>query len=415
MPIIETVVKQHAEESAFLWLLRDSAVHAPHYSLKDMAKLDNRLDAHIDGLRIAGDAGWEICKEAMGVGESGEVFAAALLAFESRDEARIRTVLEAAEERLETCRGLVSALGWLDWRQAEIHTRKLLTDASPLFRYFGLAACAAHRQDPGAALTDALRDEEPIIRARALQSVGELGKKDLLDFIRNRLTETDDFCRYSAACSAALLGDADSAAVLKSFAGPDFPWPEDALKVAMRRMALAAAIDWQAAELAIRPDTLRLAIIGAGAIGDPTLIPWLVDQMPVPELARVAAEAFAMITGVDIAYADLEGERPEGFESGPTENPEDADVEMDPDEDLPWPDPERIRAWWEKNNGGFRSGARYLLGHPITFEQMEHVLKTGRQRQRHASALEMSMLKPGLPLFEIRTPGFRQLRMLGLK
>ena len=107
MPIIETVVKQHAEESAFLWLLRDSAVHAPHYSLKDMAKLDNRLDAHIDGLRIAGDAGWEICKEAMGVGESGEVFAAALLAFESRDEARIRTVLEAAEERLETCRGLV--------------------------------------------------------------------------------------------------------------------------------------------------------------------------------------------------------------------------------------------------------------------------------------------------------------------
>ena len=386
----------------------------PHYALKDLAKLDGRVEAHIDGLRIAGDAGWEICKEAMGAGESGEVFAAAVLAFESGDEARIQTVLEVAEEKLDTCRGLVSALGWLTWQQAEVHVEKLLADESPLFRYLGLAACAAHRQDPGSALTDALRDEDPIIRARALQSVGELGKKDLLAFIQDNMNAQDDFCRYSAAWSAALLGDASSAAVLKSFVRPDFPWPEDALKVAMRRMAHASAIDWQA-DLAKQPDTMRLAIIGAGAIGDPALIPWLMEQMTVPELARVAGEAFTMITGVDIAYADLEGERPEGFESGPTENPEDEDVEMDPDEDLPWPNPELIRAWWEKNKGRFRSGTRYLLGQPITYEQMEHVLRTGRQRQRHAAALEMSILKPGLPLFEVRAPGFRQQRILGLK
>jgi hypothetical protein len=41
-----------------------------------------------------------------------------------------------------------------------------------------------------------------------------------------------------------------------------------------------------------------------------------------------------MITGVDIAYEDLEGEWPEGFEAGPTENPENENVAMDPDEDL---------------------------------------------------------------------------------
>ena len=37
------------------------------------------------------------------------------------------------------------------------------------------------------------------------------------------------------------------------------------------------------------------------------------------------------------------------------------------------------------------------------------------KRQRHAAALEMSMLKPGLPLFEVRASGFRQQRLLGLK
>jgi len=412
--IIENIIEQHAGEVSFLWLLRDKAVHAPHYLLKDLAKLDGRVEAHIDGLRVAGDVGWEVCKGALGVGESGEVFSAAVLAFESGDEKRIKAVLEVVEEKPESCRGLVSALGWLTWQQAEIHVAKLLTEESPLLRCVGLAAYAAHCQDPGRALTDALRDVHPIVRARAIQSVGELGRKDLLPFIQDNLTAKDEFCRFSAACSATLLGDAGSATVLKSFVNKDFPWPEDALKIAMRRMALASAIDWQA-ELAKQADTMRLAIIAAGAIGDPVLITWLMEQMTVPELARVAGESFTMITVVDIAYADLDGNRPEGFESGPTENPEDEDVEMDPDEDLPWPKPELIHAWWEKNKSGFRSGSRYLMGQPITYEQTENVLRTGRQRQRHAAALELSMLKPGHPLFEVRAPGFRQQRMLGLK
>ena len=78
-----------------------------------------------------------------------------------------------------------------------------------------------------------------------------------------------------------------------------------------------------------------MAVIGAGVIGDPVSIPWLIEQMMIPELARVAGEAFTMITGVDIAYEDLEGEWPAGFEAGPTEDPEDENVAMDPDEDLP--------------------------------------------------------------------------------
>jgi|LGVF01.1.fsa_nt_gb hypothetical protein len=55
MSIIATVIEQHVEEATFLWLLRYAAVHEPHCSLSDLAYLDNRVDAHIDGLRIAGD------------------------------------------------------------------------------------------------------------------------------------------------------------------------------------------------------------------------------------------------------------------------------------------------------------------------------------------------------------------------
>jgi uncharacterized protein (TIGR02270 family) len=139
------------------------------------------------------------------------------------------------------------------------------------------------------------------------------------------------------------------------------------------------------------------------------------EYMSIPEMARVAGESFTMITGVDIAYEDLEGEWPEGFEAGPTEEPEDEDVEMDPDEDLPWPEPKLIHEWWSKNKKNFRNGTRYLCGKPISEQQCQHVLRNGYQRQRAAAAIELAMMKPGQPLFEVRAPGFRQQQLLGLK
>jgi hypothetical protein len=51
---LSLVVEQHAEEASFLAALRDYALRAPHYDIDHLGKLDNRLDAHLDGLRIGG-------------------------------------------------------------------------------------------------------------------------------------------------------------------------------------------------------------------------------------------------------------------------------------------------------------------------------------------------------------------------
>jgi len=143
------------------------------------------------------------------------------------------------------------------------------------------------------------------------------------------------------------------------------------------------------------------------------LLPWLFEQMAIPELARVAGESFSMLTGVDLAYDDLDGERPEGFEAGPTEDPEDENVEMDADEDLPWPNVELIKKWWITNRLNFKNGTRYFCGSPISIESLNHVLRSGFQRQRTAAAWELAIHQPGSPLFETRAPGFVQQRLLG--
>jgi len=413
MTIIKEIVTQHTEESAFLWLLRNRAVHEPHYNLSDLAKLDDRVDAHLDGLRIAGEEGWDTCREALKFEAAGEVFAASVLAFDSSIKERIQTVLEAAGKDYELTRGVASALGWLPFEEIKTFAFDFMTIELPAWRRIGLAACAVHRKDPGHHLMDALSDSDPSLKSRALCAVGELGLTDLLPVISAQFNEEDEHCRFFAAWSAALLGHASAALNLRHFVDQNSVHAEKAFSMALRKMKLSDSYGWLQAFLK-EPEHKRLSLIGIGAVGDPLLIPWLIDSMGTPELARVAGESFSMITGLDLAYEDLEGEWPEGFEAGPTENPEDEDVDMDPDEDLPWPEPALIQEWWHKNTTNFKSGVRHLCGKPITEEHCQHVLRYGYQRQRAAAAMELAMMHPGQPLFNVKAPGFRQKKLLGL-
>jgi hypothetical protein len=66
LEVIPVVITQHAEADAFYRLLHDAAACAPHYSLADLAKLDHRLEANMDGLRVAGAAGWEMGQVQLG-------------------------------------------------------------------------------------------------------------------------------------------------------------------------------------------------------------------------------------------------------------------------------------------------------------------------------------------------------------
>ena len=405
---IYEIIEEFAEEAAFLYLLRNNAVRAQHLTLKDLARLDERLEAHIDGLRVAGAAAWDICKETFKNDDRG-IFPAAVLAFEDGNETRIRGVMEAASRDLRKSPILISALGWLSQQQAEPHINRLLADPSSFHRYIGIAASAIHRRDPGTHLEKAACDPEPLLRARALRAYGELGRGRELDpgKLRDDLRADDDGIRFFAAWSAALAGNTETIEVLKSFVEAESLYQEKALNAVLRRMQLSAALSWQK-HLAQSSDTIRQAVIGTGIIGDSVLIPWLIEQMEIPILARVAGEAFTMITGADIALEELKGAWPEGFEAGPSDDPADDNLEPDPDENLPWPSAALIAAWWHKKKGNYPSGIRYLLGEPVSEGHLRQVLITGYQKQRSAAALELAMMVPGQPLFEVRAPGFRQ-------
>jgi uncharacterized protein (TIGR02270 family) len=402
------VVAQHAEDAAFLWSSRDRAVRAPHYYLKDLMRLDERVEANIDGLRVAGATGWDLAAKAMEQEGPGEIFAAAGLAFESKDAKRIDSALKGAADSV-LSRAIVSALGWMRFDDAKPALETLVRSERAELRRIAIAAYAAHRVDPCEPLRQAVADADPSLQSRALKAAGELGRTDLAYTIVRFISATEESCRVHAAWSAARLGlrDRDVLDALRAIADASGPYAETALQMALRCLRLDEAHTWLSAMLR-DPKRLRFGVTGLGLVGDPARVSELIGYMQVEEVSRVAGEAFSMITGVDLKYFDLDRPKPETFEAGPTDNPADADVAMDADEDLPWPSPELVRKWWDKHQEQYQPGIRYLRGKPIEPTALADALKNGYQRQRVAATLELGLLRPSDPMFEVRAPGRRQ-------
>ena len=326
-----SIVDQHASVAAFLWLRREAAVGAFHHTLATLADLDERIEAHLDGLRVAGDLGWTVALAALEEEpHPGALFVAAAVALERGDLAATARLFElggASDLR----RGLVSALAWSPLESVATVITALNSARRPELREIGLAAAVAHRHDPGAALTGALADGNPSLRARALRAVGELGRVDLLAQAREQLPGPEALCRLEAAWSLALRGDADALEVLKTFAQVGGPARERAADLLARRLELVSL----APCLPPLAEVPRLAIINAAASGDPAHVPWLIEQMAQPALARIAGEAFASISGIEVPR-DLAA--PGDLADGPNDDPADDDVALAADEHLVWPD-----------------------------------------------------------------------------
>ncbi len=411
--VIEDIVSEHADEVADLWLIRNIAANEPHYSLEDLADIDGRLEANLDGLRVGESCGWEICKEKLASKERGEVFAAGVLAIEGKEPDRLQAVLDVVQAAPEVSRALISAFGWLPVEKIAGSMAKLLR-GTPWQRGIGIRAAAVHRHDPGRPLLDALTDEDPFLRAQGYRAVGELGRTEYVYGLMRNPSGADSSCLFWGTWSAALLGHEKSRKALCELAARRGPYQERAAALGFRTVGTSKGAQgiWR---ILRDPSCMRIAVTAVGALGDPRWIPWLIEQMAVPELARAAGEAFTMITGANLELDQLEKEPPGDLEEKPTENPEDEEVGMDPDEDLPWPDPKRVEEWWAAHKKEFSEETRHLLGKPITQEWLGEVLREGQQRQRAAAALELALLNPGEPLFEVRAPGLRQQQALGLK
>jgi uncharacterized protein (TIGR02270 family) len=410
--IVPLVVEQHAEDAAILHSTRTALTRAPHVKLHNLRRFDDRLAAHLDGLSIAGEHAWPLLAAMLERPSPGRVFAAAIGALEDGDTDHLNHLLALTAAIPESRVGLSSALGWVRPQQLSGLVAGMLRSEDSVRRCVGIAASAMHRVDPGLVSFRFLEDQNSYVRARGLRAAGELGNAELVSLCVTAISDNDPDCQSWAAWSAVLLGSTGVVLeALTSMSSRDRPHRRRLFRLALQAMSTSATHNLLQS-LALDPKDIRWLIEGTGIAGDPKYVPWLIAQMEDDAKARIAGEAFSLVTGADLAWLDLERKPPENFESGPNDDPNDANVAMDDDDGLPWPDVKMVEAWWPANSGRFQKGTRYFMGAPVTREHCIDVLKNGYQRQRILAAHYLCLLEPGTPLFNTSAPAWRQQKQL---
>lgn len=412
-PSINAVVTQHLESATSLYVQRERLTGAPHVKLLQLARHDERIAAHLDGLLIASRNGARVCDAALAESPVGGAFVAGAIALETRDTDAVGPLLAAAQSSAAAEGGLLRAFGWVAATCLKGIAADLLSSHDAFRRRFGVAVCGMHRVDPGPRRAQFLTDADPGVRAAAWRLAGELGRHELVSTAAaSAAQEVDPECRFWAAWAGLLLGDKQQAlGVIVQLAELPGRLGQAAFRLALQVRSPDESRPLLQALVQDSGNSRRL-IRGAGLAGDPGYVPWLLSRMEDDKLARLAGESFSLITGADLAWLDLERKPPENFESGPNDDPNDANVDLDEDDGLPWPDPERVQAWWSANSQRFQPGTRYFMGEPVNRENCLRVLKDGYQRQRIAAAIYLALLNPGTPLFEWRAPASRQQRAL---
>jgi uncharacterized protein (TIGR02270 family) len=407
---IPAMIQQHAEDAASLRNTRAFLVRAPHVKLHQLQRLDERLAAHLDGIAVGGDAGRDLCIAALETPSRGAMFAATVIALETRDGELLRKLLAVAEAEPQARSGLAAGFGWAPAASLRGVTTELLASAHPFQRDIGLSACAMHDVSPGTPLEAALAGDAP--SAVAMRVAASLGQAQALPACLRAATDGAPEHRFTAARAAVLLGERDIAIrVLSALSQAPGPHRAEALTLLVKLLA-PEQTHALLKSLSQDPASMRTLIRGTGATGDSHYVPWLIKQMAEPRLARLAGEAFSMITGLDLAHLDLDRKPPEGEVFGPDDDPADAEVAMDEDDGLPWPDATKIGAWWQAHGSRFKPGVRHFVGEALSPAHCLSVLKTGFQRQRIAAAEHRCLLQPGTPLFNVAAPSWRQSRLL---
>lgn len=400
-------ITQSIQEAEALWKRRQIAIDAPYFTLGDLAYLDSRLNIQLDTLRQNSAQSWATLEQQFNGSQYklDDLFPATVLAFSETAPQSWRDFLFeliGTDERQITA--LIATLGWLPLDSLKEYLLQFLEIPNSLHRRIAIATCAHHRADVGDYLTAALQNDAPELRVCALKAAGELGRPDLLPALREHVTAASPDWRFWAAWSAIRMGERGYIVeILSEFALTDSPLRQHALPLIARVLPNPQRQRWLEA-LKETAANSRDAITSVGAVGEPSQIPWLIEHMQHPDLARAAGEAFTLITGLDL----VEHQLAQPTETSPTHP-------KNPMRSLPYPNPDAIKTWWQANDNRFQRGIRYLLGRPITPDHCLEALVNGYQRQRTAAALELALIQTGMPLFALHAPAAEQQDLLNVQ
>ncbi|KHD10075.1 hypothetical protein PN36_21335 [Candidatus Thiomargarita nelsonii] len=398
--------QQLITDAPFAWHQRNEAVQGLQFTLPDLLHTDQILDANIDALRIAKQAGASL-HEDLDFEDWGAVFIGAVLGLMFTDEELLDTALAAIGEDIDRAKELENAISWPVTHAANQRIAQWRYHENPAIRRAFFGALYANA-DPKTLHSEPqlLRTEQhPIVLTRLLDIAGnqrnKAWKSDIVRLYNAELLEV----RFYAIRAGILLGDAKAFSHLNNIINEEGSYRADALELWLQANKPGETTIAEILETELSTHLQCQCVAWAGY---PEFVPFLIRTMEEPLYARTAGYAFSLLSGVDIMDEDLDWELTE------TEQKEDL---YRPANESDWlcPNPDKIQTWWKQHTSKFAPKTRYMAGYPITKSNLDKILINGTQPQRQAAALERSFLTQGIPVFDVKAYApLQQQRLMSL-
>ncbi|TPL88530.1 hypothetical protein [Mesorhizobium sp. B2-3-12] len=342
---IPSIIEQHLEDAAFLWHRRAREIDGPVMGAFDIGRIDQRLDANLDGLFAAGQAAWDLATARFAdYQEPPELFVLAALALEWQSAPALKFAVDSA--MLLGGSGL-SALSGAVARSSPDRLKpfvaRWLDSAVAMERALAVGALHHHGANPGPRLKELLNDGDSEVRRRALRLAGARRRRDVIVQVAACLEARDARERLEAAVAACLLGQVRLAQPVLDQMLTDHPeLAAAAMEVRLLATPPIEARSWWH-ECVSYAAAREVAVASSGLLGDMGIMPWLIETMRSPDLAYAAGLALRDLVEIDFNDTDV-------FVTDPAK----LGPEFDTVEATPLPSASRAAAWWEEGRGPSR-------------------------------------------------------------
>lgn len=359
--LIADIIEEHFEELQFLWGQRQSLIRSPRYTLRELLALEERIDAHVQGLLVASEGVVPLIEGALAGDDPLVIFATGYVLLRIQSPAANEKVLntfrqaegpklDAVQEALSQApvtsmlpqlREMVSgAPPRIGAATAEVLGRHKKLDLKPeqmdrflkhedtVVRQAGWRATALSIPRRTEVYEAGMRDDDSAVQREALLAAAWGRQQWLLDHLR-KLTSQTASTPVETAMLLAILGK-----------------PQDLPRI----LSLANTAT-------LGPERFRVL----GAFGHSGVMETLLKatESTDPLTAVTAGAAFAKITGKDIdsgkrvTVPPKDGSTPDDFEKEFLD-------------ELTLPSPDQARSIWTKMKDQFSKGTRWCRGLDLT-------------------------------------------------
>jgi len=403
-PVVHNVVFQHAENAAFLWSQRMDAIHHPAYQFSDLKQLDTRLSANLRGLSVSGPIACDIVEQLVAAEEEGALFVLLVLLLE---QSTVRVLIDKVSNMdLAACPdALQQAVAWVNPESLAHLAELLVEDQHESVLLLALAAHSTHRKIPQPSIISRLLGHKSLkVRVSTLNLIAALRLDNHADELASLLCDIDAQ-NMAVARGQLYTGQRSAAQQTLCQLQTSECYRRQALDLLLLTHSPSDARDFLKPLFENKQQVLDV-IRGFGLIGDPSAVPWLIEQTMDEKSARQSGAAIAMITGVDLALEDLDREH--DANESEEDDPHAPIAPDDPDDDLAWPDTDLLRRWWSENKH-WQTGQIYLMGCKADETgELDKVLTQGKQPHRAVAAVRRALKVLDEPVFDETAPGHWQ-------